>query len=399
MLNTDKPSRALLPAGMADWLPPDAAHEARTVESLMAAFALWGYERVKPPLMEFEDSLFDGPGRALAENTFRLMDPASQRMMGVRADMTVQAARIAAVRMAGRPRPLRLAYAGQVVRVKGGQLRPARQFGQTGAELTGPDTPEADAEVVIMAARAARALGVENISVDLALPTLAPAIAAALGVADAAAEKLRAALERKDSAAVEALRGETGAACADAALALLGAVGPADAAAARLQDLTLAPAPARERARLTAALELIRAAEPELPLTLDPVERRGLEYHTGVTFALFARGVRGELARGGRYETAGGEPAAGVSFYMDTVLQAAPMRGEPVRVFAPAGADRAAVEALRAEGCAVVSGLAPCTDADAEARRLNCAERLDGNARVSVPPAPVSASAPKNGQD
>src|SRR5690606_22782545 len=139
--------KALLPAGLRDILPPDAAFEAAAVGRVMACFAAHGYEQVKPPLIEFEDGLLAGPGAALAAETFRLMDPVSQRMMGVRADMTLQVARIAASRLRNLPRPLRLSYAGQVLRVAGSQLRPERQFGQAGVELIGAASAAADAEV------------------------------------------------------------------------------------------------------------------------------------------------------------------------------------------------------------------------------------------------------------
>ena len=112
--------RALLPEGLRDLLPPDAGVEAEVVARLMAALTAHGYERVKPPLIEFEDNLLSGAGAAMASDTFRLMDPVSQRMIGLRADMTPQVARIAATRLKKAPRPLRLCYAGQVLRVNGG---------------------------------------------------------------------------------------------------------------------------------------------------------------------------------------------------------------------------------------------------------------------------------------
>ena len=121
--------KGLLPQGLRDLLPPQAEAEAALVERLMAVLAGNGYERVEPPLVEFEDNLLSGAGAAMAKETFRLMDPVSQRMVGVRADMTPQVARIAATRLAKAPRPLRLSYAGQVLRVKGGQLNPERQIG------------------------------------------------------------------------------------------------------------------------------------------------------------------------------------------------------------------------------------------------------------------------------
>ncbi len=99
---------ALLPAGLRDVLPPFAAFEAGVIERLMACFAAMGYARVKAPLVEFEDGLLSGPGAAMTADTFRLMDPVSQRMMGVRADITPQVARIARTRLESAPRPLRL---------------------------------------------------------------------------------------------------------------------------------------------------------------------------------------------------------------------------------------------------------------------------------------------------
>src|SRR5271167_5176404 len=140
-MTDEPPNPALLPAGLRDLLPPDAETEASAVEALMNVFASHGYQRVKPPLLEFEDSLFAGAGAATADQTFRLMDPESQRMMGLRADTTPQVARIASTRLAAAPRPLRLCYAGQCLLVRGSQLAPDRQITQAGIELIGTDSP------------------------------------------------------------------------------------------------------------------------------------------------------------------------------------------------------------------------------------------------------------------
>ncbi len=114
---SDASHPALLPTGIHDLLPPEAEIEAAVVSQLMATLTAHGYERVKPPLVEFEETLFSGAGAAMATATFRMMDPISHRMIGVRADMTPQIARIAAIRLANAARPLRLSYAGQVLRV------------------------------------------------------------------------------------------------------------------------------------------------------------------------------------------------------------------------------------------------------------------------------------------
>ena len=177
----DAPHPALLPTGMRDLLPPEAEVEAQVVARLMTTLAAHGYERVKPPLVEFEETLFAGAGAAMATATFRMMDPASHRMIGVRADMTPQIARIAATRLGAASRPLRLSYAGQVLRVVGSEIRPERQVGQVGAELIGAAGPAADVEAVAVAAEALAALGVPELSVDVTLPTLVPAVAEAYG--------------------------------------------------------------------------------------------------------------------------------------------------------------------------------------------------------------------------
>ncbi len=206
----DAPHPALLPTGLYDLLPPEAGVEAELTARLMGVLAAHGYERVKPPLVEFEETLLAGAGAVTASETFRTMDPASHRMVGVRADMTPQVARIAATRLAHMPRPLRLSYAGQVLRVKGSAIRPERQFGQAGAELIGAKGPAADVEVITVAGEALAAANVPHLSVDITLPTLVPAIAEAYGIAGERAAALRAALDRKDAAAVAAISGEVG---------------------------------------------------------------------------------------------------------------------------------------------------------------------------------------------
>ncbi|NQU72980.1 MAG: ATP phosphoribosyltransferase regulatory subunit, partial [Rhodospirillales bacterium] len=202
---TELERRALLPDGLRDMLPPTAGFEADVIERLIGHFAGLGYARVKAPLVEFEEGLLSGAGAAMSGHIFRLMDPVSQRMMGVRADITPQIARIASTRLKNEPRPLRLSYSGEVLRIRGTQLQPERQFAQVGVELIGRETAAADAEVIVMAAEALTALGVVDFSIDLTIPTLVPALCDALGLADDKRDELRAALDRKDAEVVHRL--------------------------------------------------------------------------------------------------------------------------------------------------------------------------------------------------
>lgn len=380
MTANDNDHRGLLPAGLADLLPPDAAREARAIDVAIERFAAFGYERVKPPLVEFEESLLGGPGAALAPQTFRLMDPVSQRMMGVRPDMTVQVARIAVTRLKHEPRPLRLSYGGNVIRVRGGALKPERQFAQVGTELIGVDSAEADAEAVLLAVDALRAIGVAELSVDLNLPTLVAAVGAGLKLPADTLRRVRRALDRKDEGDVAKALGDARKAV-EVFTGLLRAAGPAERGIAALANLRLPAAAATEAARLGEVVKLIHTADEDLPLTLDPVEYRGLEYQTGVSFSVFALKGRHELARGGRYsagypEDGVSEPATGFTVYMDAVLQASEAPAARPRLFLPPGTPWRDAEPWQAKGYAVVRGVATADDPRAEAKRLLCSHAL-----------------------
>jgi ATP phosphoribosyltransferase regulatory subunit len=387
MTSNDNDHRGLLPTGLADLLPPDAAREARAIDLAIERFAAFGYERVKPPLVEFEESLLGGPGAALSPQTFRLMDPVSQRMMGVRPDMTVQVARIAVTRLKHEPRPLRLSYGGNVIRVRGTALKPERQFAQVGTELIGADTAEADAEAVLLAVDALRAIGVAGLTVDLNLPTLVAAVAAGLKLTAEPLRRLRRALDRKDEAAVAKALGDKGdRKAADLFVGLLRAAGPAERGIAQLTGLKLPAAGAAEAARLAEVVKLVNAADPDLPLTVDPVEYRGLEYQTGVSFSVFALKGRQELARGGRYsagypEDGVSEPATGFTVYMDAVLAASDAAPPQPRLYLPLGVAWCDAEPWQAKGYAVVRAVVAVAEPRAEAKRLNCSHALiDGDA-------------------
>ncbi len=372
---TDLAETALLPAGLSDGLPPRASFEARISEDLLASFAGRGYERVKPPLLEFEESLFSGSGRATASHAFRLMDPVSQRMMALRPDITVQISRIATTRLGRAPRPLRLSYAGQILRVRGSQLRTERQFGQAGIELIGAPEPAGDIEVIVAGAEALEAAGIEKLVIDLGLPTLVPALLAPQNPDAETLSSLREALDGKNAAAVSALSDRLGGKTVEILLAMLAAAGPAATALERLRALDLPTEAKTELDVLAEVAKGVKAQAPQVALTIDPVENRGFEYHTGVTVTFFTRDVKGELGRGGRYEAGApdrAEAATGLTLFMDTVLRALPSPRPDRRVFLPAETPLEAGRALRGEGWSTIAGFDSTVDAEAEANRMHC---------------------------
>ena len=359
--------KGLLPEGLRDDLPPLAGFEADLTERMMRRLASFGYQRVKPPLVEFEETLLTGPGEAVADQMFRLMDPVSQRMMGVRPDMTLQIARIATTRLRDLPRPLRLSYAGQVLRVRGDQLRPDREIRQVGAELVGVADPSGDMEVITLAAEALAELGVDGLSVDLSLPNLVPVICAGFDLSPERAEAVRIALDRKD-----AVRLDESAADLPILRDLINATGTADVAIKALQAAQLPSAARTMCDDLETVVAGVRRALPALAVTVDPSEFRGFEYHAGLSFAFFGRGIRGELGRGGRYLLDDGEPATGFTMYLDSLLRALPAAPAISHVYLPEGVSRDDGNRLRNEGWRTVQGLTAVTDPRGEARRLGC---------------------------
>ncbi|TNE34997.1 MAG: ATP phosphoribosyltransferase regulatory subunit [Alphaproteobacteria bacterium] len=371
----DYSEKGLLPTGLADMLPPAAQQEARISRILMQVFAANGYQQVKPPLIEFEEHLLEGAGVAMASKMFRVMDPISHRMMGLRTDITLQIARIATTRMKQDPRPLRLSYAGQVLRVHGTQLRPERQFAQAGVELIGAASGAADAELVLLAAEALDALEIKEYSIDLTLPTLVPLICEELGVDAETAVSAREALDHKDAARLD----EYDAPLSMILKGLLKAAGPAPRAIKELQALDL---PEGARARIAGleklAVQLAEAA-PDLDLTIDPGEYRGFEYQTGLSFTVFGRGVRGELGRGGRYQLMDGEEASGFTLFLDSLMRAVPRKAQDNRLYIPFGTARSRGREMRDAGWITVAGLKAETDIAAEAKRLHCGHFLGAN--------------------
>lgn len=300
-MNSSNSNNALLPSGFEDLLPPQAEDEYAAIAALMGSFTKFGYQRVKPPMAEFEDSLLaPGPGAALASETFRVMDPVTHRMMGLRSDITAQIARIALSRLAEEERPLRLTYANDVIRTKASQARTQRQFTQVGCELIGVDSADADAEIAVIALKALHDAGVKDVTIDFATPQIVEDIFEATG---------------HDRADIDALRHQLS--------------GPADKAFKALDEIGLPelvqPLIDRLKHIVATVEEAAKAFGFGYQITIDPLETRGFEYHNGIVFTLFAKSIRGELGRGGRYDIYEGqmakESAAGFTLYMDTLRQ------------------------------------------------------------------------------
>lgn len=361
--------RDLLPEGLEDRLPQGASAATRIMRAILDVMDAHGYDRVRPPLIEFEKSLAARMAGIQPRRMFRFIDPASLRMLALRCDITPQVGRIAETGLAGAPRPLRVSYSGQVATIVADALDPRRERLQIGAELIGSDSVAAACEIVVMAIEAVKAAGATGVSVDFTLPDLVDTLAEkVMPLPVEAREAVRRELDSKDAGGLKAAGGE-------AYLPLLYATGPFDEAIGKLSSIDAGGVLAD---RIAGLKEIAARVNGAARLTLDPSERHGFEYQSWFGFTIYADGVRGALGRGGTYRISGsgkgGEPAIGFSLYPDPLIDVAAAVEAREAVFLPLGHNPAVAEKLRSEGWRTIAALSPVDDA----RALGCTHILDG---------------------
>ncbi|WP_338468493.1 ATP phosphoribosyltransferase regulatory subunit [Novosphingobium sp. ZN18A2] len=347
----------LLPEGLEDRLPPEAAAATRVMRAIQDVMHSHGYDRVLPPMIEYERSLAGRMAGINARRMFRFVDPSSLRMMALRADYTPQIGRIAQTRLADAPRPLRLWYAGQVLTIKPEGLDPAREWLQCGGELVGADNVAAASEIVTMAIEALETAGATGISVDFTLPDLVDTLAAdAMPLPAERIEAVRRELDAKDAGGLVEAGGE-------GYLPLLYATGEFDTAIERLAafDAATGSGGGALASRIAGLKEIAASLGGRVRLTLDPSERHGFEYQSWFGFTLYADGVRGALGRGGTYRIAGegkGEPATGFSLYPDALVDIVALAdAREDLLFLPLGHNREEAARLRSIGWRTVAAL------------------------------------------
>lgn len=351
----------LLPEYVEDILPPYAWHAESLRRRLLDLFDGYGYELVMPPLMEFLDSLLTGSARDLDLKTFKVVDGLSGRQMGVRADITPQAARIDA-HMLNRQGPVRLCYAGPVLHTRPAGLMASREPFQIGAELFGHAGIEADREILELMLTALRAAGLNEARVSLGHIGLFRALAQAAGLAAGAERALFKAIKTKDIPELECLAAVLADPWKSAFRRLPDLYGGPEIIAAARRDLPDAPGVAKALDELAALL----SPGHEFQLAIDLGDLRGYGYHNGAVFAAYTGGQAQAVALGGRYDGAGilfgrERPATGFSLDLRRILDVLPEPAARPGILAPGVADpalRARVAELRAAGERVIVELA-----------------------------------------
>ena len=358
----------LLPEGVGEMLPDEAWRLEALRRRLLDVYRTWGYGLIIPPLVEYLTSLLTGAGHDLDLQTFKLTDQLSGRLLGVRADMTPQAARIDAHALK-RDEPVRLCYLGSVLHALPNGFAGSRSPLQVGCELFGHAGIESDLEILNLMLETLAVTGLQ-VHLDLGHVGIFRALARGAGLTAEQEADLFDVLQRKALPEIEPLLVSFGAApeWRERLARLASLHGGAEVLEQAQTVLTGAGnAVAAALDNLVAIAARVQARWPQLPLHFDLAELRGYGYHTGAVFAAFTPGCGQEVARGGRYDSIGAvfgraRPATGFSADLRTLMALSPATGEVSRgaVFAPAADAPALVDAiaeLRAAGECVIAAL------------------------------------------
>ncbi|HUN67843.1 MAG TPA: ATP phosphoribosyltransferase regulatory subunit [Burkholderiales bacterium] len=315
--------RWLLPEHIDDILPDEAARIEALRRSILDLFFKSRYQLVMPPLIEFTDSLLTGTGHDLDLRTFKLVDQLSGRMMGVRADITPQVARIDA-HLLNRKGVTRLCYCGSVLHARPAGPGATREPIQIGAEIFGHAGIASDLEIQGLLCEALAAARVSGARMDVGHVAVFRSLVQAGGIGRELEVELFEALQKKDVPTLKILTKRTDTKTRAALLLLPDLYGGADVL--DLAEEKLPPLP-----ELKLALETLRAlakASP-IPIGFDLAELRGYHYHSGVVFDAYCDRVNGAVARGGRYDEVGkafGRPRAATGFSIELRSLAAAMK-------------------------------------------------------------------------
>jgi len=317
--------RWLLPDGIEEVLPPEAARIETARRRVLDLFQRWGYELVITPHVEFLESLLTGSGQDLDLRTFKVTDPLSGRQMGLRADITPQVARVDAHTLR-REGPSRLCYAGSVLHAKPQALATSRSPIQLGAELYGDGSASSDIEVISLMLEMLELADVPDVHMDLGHVGIYRGLARAAGLMGETEQRLFDALQRKAMDEIECLTATLEPTLAGMLRALARLCGGREALDEAQAALAEAPAEVRQALQtLIRIADQLAARYPKMPLYFDLGELRGYHYHTGVVFAVFVPGVGQSIAQGGRYDDIGADfgrarPATGFSTDLKTLV-------------------------------------------------------------------------------
>jgi ATP phosphoribosyltransferase regulatory subunit len=328
----------LLPENIADVLPSEARKIEELRRLMLDNFRLYGYELVMPPLLEYVESLLAGAGQDTEVRTFKVVDPLSGRLLGLRADMTTQVARIDA-HLLNRDTVTRLCYAGSVLHTRPSGLHATREPVQIGAEIYGHAGLEADAEIQELALGSLALAGFTEVRLDLSHAGVLRTLLAEDAAARRDEAQLYTLLRAKDTAGIDEISVNYTPQTRKALLALPQLYGDIEVLAKAKEVLPQLPGITRALAELAA---LAGSALGRADVAIDLADLRGYQYESGAMFALYVPGLPNAVARGGRYDHVGeafgrARPATGFSLDLRELARLLPTAERKHSIRAPWG--------------------------------------------------------------
>ena len=382
----NKTDRWLLPEGIEEVLPEKAKRLESLRRCLLDMYNSWGYELVMPPFIEYLESLLTGTGHDLNLQTFKLTDQLTGRMMGVRADMTPQVARIDAHQLK-QETPTRLCYMGTVLHTRSDGFAGSRSPLQVGAELYGHSGEQSDVEVLSLMIETLQLANIDKPCLDLGHVGIFRGLAQQANLSTEQEAELFDALQRKASVELHQLVSswKLNAMVSDMLIALASLNGGAEVLVKAESVLSAANDTVKNALQNLAAIAQQVSARFDLPVNFDLAELRGYNYHTGVVFSAYVAGQGQAIAQGGRYDDIGqvfgrARPATGFSTDIKILVETFQQQNEKCgAVFAPCadGVDDAKLIAqiaeLRQQGERVICAL---SDQQGGAKEMGCDREL-----------------------
>ena len=304
----------LLPEGFRDSLPELATKENRVNSIFIKLMQINGFLLVKPPLLEFESSLFFLLDDNEDANSFRVLDPISQKMMGIRSDITVQIARISCGSLVELPRPLKVCYSGEVLRVNNNNLNLSRQSTQIGSEIIGIEQNDCENEIITLMIESLNCLRIKNFFINFTMPTLISAIVKDFKLSKTDLEFVRDRFNNKNSDGLEKISKRL----KIISDALIDSVGDAKVNLKKLKKIKFTKKIKLEIQSFIKIISRIIKDFPYLKILIDPLEIDESNYHTGIAFKVFSENFK-ELFSGGNYKVLN-ENCIGFSGFTESLL-------------------------------------------------------------------------------
>ncbi len=353
----------LLPEYIEDILPAEALHIETVRRRIIDLLKVHGYQQVSPPLLEYIESLLSGSGSDMNLQMFKVIDQLSGRMMGLRADMTPQVARIDA-HLLNCEGITRLCYANSVLHTVPSSLTQTREPFQVGAELYGHIGVESDLEIQQLMLKCLSVTGLDRVHLDLGHVTVFRSIIKNANISLEMEAELFAVLQAKDLSTLREICSGLSKKTYESLLLLTELYGG-------IEVLNIAKNKLPAHSEITFALDQLEQVSQELKEVVDTIafdlaDLRGYHYHTGMVFAAYTRGCSNAIALGGRYDEIGkafgrARPATGFSMDLRELARLVEQKSYPHAIRAPYMQKNQAlamkIEQLRSEGHIVIMEL------------------------------------------